>query len=106
MGLGRPSADNPGAGGILAGIDVESGQLLDDAIDGVGRRFSTGSDSGMRIKGLQVPNWQAVFDKPREYAAKYPLKNVEWDIAIRGKRLRLHRSKPRSDDSWDSVLVV
>lgn len=82
-GLGKSIVDNLGSGGVLAGIDLEKGILLDDAIDEVGHKYTVHPDSGIPFKGFQIPNWEEILMFVKEAASHYELKYVGWDIAVR-----------------------
>ena len=82
MGRNGSIVDNIGSGGLSAGIDVNTGYVFAPGIDDTGRCFEQHPDTGVAIRGFQVPNWQELLRFTEEAALHYPLKYVGWDIAI------------------------
>ena len=75
--------DNACSGGIFAVIDVETGKvgpcksyLIDDI-------YYNHPDTGAKIDGVVVPNWDEVKNKILQVAKKFPyIKFVAWDIVV------------------------
>ena len=84
MKIGRAGSfvDNGGAGGILVGIDRETGRLCTDGYDEFNRRYETHPDSGVTFRGYQLPDWDAMKTLCREMSAQIPsVKLIGWDMA-------------------------
>lgn len=75
--------DGLGGGGMIAGVDVETGIIVTPAINGKGERVERHPASGVQFEGFQIPHW----DKVREitfnamHAVDY-INYVGWDVAI------------------------
>ena len=82
-GRGNTVIDNYSAGGIVGSIDIDTGIIIDDAEDAVGKRYSFHPTSKIKMKGFEIPNWEKVLEFAKQCAKNYPLKYVAWDIAIR-----------------------
>lgn len=82
MGRNGAIVDNLGSGGLLAGIDIKTGQVITPGTDDTGRCFEKHPDTGVAIRGFQVPKWQELLRFTEEAALHYPLKYVGWDIAV------------------------
>ena len=82
MGRNGAIVDNLGSGGLLAGVDIRTGQVFTPGTDDTGRCFEKHPDTGAVIRGFQVPNWQALLQFTGKVAKHYPLHYVGWDIAI------------------------
>lgn len=82
--------DNWSAGGISAGVDLDTGEL-ESAVAPTGNgadrldRVETHPDTGARIAGASVPEWRAVKDTVLELAATYGWlwPHVGWDVVVR-----------------------
>lgn len=82
--VGRKGAfvDNGGAGGILVGIDSESGILNTDGVDETNRRYAMHPDSKIVFKGYRLPEWDSLISICREMAGQVPkVKFIGWDMA-------------------------
>lgn len=86
--IGREGAfiDNGAAGGILVGIDCENGVFATDGIDEFGRKYVVHPDTGMKLKGFQVPEWKDMLEICKEMAEKKSsVKFIGWDMAYSNK---------------------
>lgn len=89
MKIGRNGAyvDNAGAGGnIDANVDVETGEI-NKVITFRGFRNTSKTechpDSGMKLEGIIIENWEAIKAKVISYQKAFPfVKAAGWDIAI------------------------
>jgi Sugar-transfer associated ATP-grasp len=86
MGCGVNHVDNWDAGGLIVGIDLESGRLY-----GRGKRkakfggleFDAHPDTGVTLAGVQIPYWQDLLSVVRKAAAVMaPLGSLGWDVAV------------------------
>ena len=74
--------DNGGAGGILVGIDRETGRLNTDGYDELNRRYEKHPDTGIVFKGYQLTDWEALQPLCRKAAEMLPsVPYVGWDLA-------------------------
>ena len=81
--------DNLGAGGITVSVDRETGVIISDGIDEEGFIYERHPDTGVRFKGVQLPEWGKALDTVKAVTglidgARY----VGWDLAC------------TSDHSW------
>ena len=75
--------DNGGAGGILSGIDSETGCLVTDGIDELNQMYLCHPDSKVPFKGFQLPQWDKLLALCKEMALKIPsVKFIGWDLAF------------------------
>lgn len=80
--------DNAGAGGLLIGVDVETGRLGTDAFDEFGSRYEFHPDTGVRFKGSQLPDWQSMLEICKTASRQIPsVGYIGWDMA-------------HTDDGW------
>ena len=82
--MGRKGAfvDNAGAGGVIAGIDCNTGSVATDAFNEYGERFVMHPDTGLPVKGFKMPDWALMKQKCCEMAAKTPTVGfIGWDLA-------------------------
>lgn len=82
--IGRAGSfiDNGSAGGLLAGIDLETGEIVTDAVDEFGHVFKKHPDSNMVIKGFRYPQWRDMCNMCIEMASSVPeAKWIGWDMA-------------------------
>lgn len=75
--------DNFNSGGMTAKIDVETGRIMEDAVNKKGEIFEKHPITGTRIKGFQIPNWKDAKEMVKE-AAKMSehVRYIGWDVAI------------------------
>lgn len=84
MKVGRAGSfvDNGGAGGILVGIDGQTGRLDTDGFDEYNRRYVSHPDSGVTLKGYQLPAWGQMKNICFEMSAQIPkVRYIGWDMA-------------------------
>lgn len=80
--------DNGGAGGILVGIDRETGRLNTDGYDEMNRKYISHPDSRITFRDYQLPEWEQLKSVCREISAQLPtVKYIGWDMA-------------HTDDGW------
>lgn len=76
-------ADNFHNFGIGALVDVETGCTITQGVDKTGARYVDHPDSGVRIVGFQVPEWEKICRTVKEAALMVPtVRYVGWDVAI------------------------
>ena len=80
--------DNGGAGGILVGIDNDTGRLNTDGYDELNRKYTFHPDSQIPFIGYQLPEWEQMKAICKEISAQLPgVKYIGWDMA-------------HTDDGW------
>lgn len=82
MGRGDSVVDNAHAGGIFAQINIKDGMIESDGIDTNGNRFVCHPDSGIKLKGFVIPNWEKVVNTCCEAAKLCGNTIMGWDVAI------------------------
>ena len=74
--------DNGGKGGILAGVDAETGRVCSDGLDESGVEYVTHPNTGILISGYQLPMWNKCLELVKECARSIPsVRVVGWDVA-------------------------
>jgi hypothetical protein len=78
--------DNFSRGGLVAGIDLQTGRLARALAVGPGNALvehATHPDTGQRIEGVVVPGWPRLLELAAELGEAFPyLIYVGWDIAV------------------------
>jgi Sugar-transfer associated ATP-grasp len=78
--------DNWSAGGVAAGVDLESGRLARAARrpdhDRSRRWWSTHPDTGAAIEGVEIPRFAEVCRGLLEVCARFPVSFVGWDVVV------------------------
>ncbi len=76
-------ADNFHHGGIGAQIDEKTGIVVTCGLDQSGTRWVTHPDSGKRIVGFQVPQWEKLCNCVKKAALVCPkVRCVGWDVVL------------------------
>ena len=96
MGRCGSFVDNIERGGIAANVDIKTGRLIGAAYDLQMNRYRVHPDTGVRIAGSILPNWDEVLRFTEECARACPLAFVEWDIAIRENDCVLIEANPNA----------
>lgn len=94
IGKGNTIIDNYSAGGLVGAIDVNTGIVMEDAEDAIGKRYSMYPISKIKIQGFKIPNWNMILEFVKECAMNYSLKYVAWDIAVRENDCVLIEANP------------
>lgn len=83
IGVGDSNVDNTSAGGICAGIDLETGLIVTEGLRRNGERFLFHPDSGKQIIGTQIPKWKELNELIEKLRPKdSPVRFVGWDMAL------------------------
>ena len=83
IGTGNEVVDNFHKNGIVASVDIETGIVKSMGINYLHRRFVKHPDTGKKIIGFQIPNWNKVLDTVVKAAKALPeMDYVGWDVAI------------------------
>ena len=81
IGRGKSVVDNASSGGLVAGIDLETGELRTDAVTTAGEAFTHHPDTGVEFKGFKVPMFREAM-KLVEEAGQLIDGYTGWDVAI------------------------
>jgi len=83
IGQGNSFVDNGAAGGMLSLVDAETGTFLTDGKDEANNVYVKHPNTGVVIKGFQIPEWDKVKKFATEIAHAFPeTRYIGWDIAI------------------------
>lgn len=75
--------DNAAQGGIVVGIDPNTGQVTTDGADEMGHVYESHPDSSLTFKGWQVPRWKELLDTAESAHRTIPHhRYVAWDFAL------------------------
>lgn len=75
--------DNFNSGGMTAKVDVETGIILEEAVNKKGELFENHPLTGTKIKGFQIPYWNEAKEMVKEAAKKSKhVRYVGWDVAM------------------------
>ena len=75
--------DNFNSGGMTAKVDVETGIILEEAVNKNGELFENSPLTGTKIKGFQIPYWNEAKEMVKEAAKKSKhVRYVGWDVAM------------------------
>lgn len=78
--------DNGGRGGIIIGVDINTGEMNTDGVNEQGEIFETHPDSGVKFKGFKLPLWKESCEMAIEMMSAMPnMKIIGWDIALTDK---------------------
>lgn len=84
IGRGNSRIDNYSSGGMVAEIDIDNGIVKSRAVDESGNEFLKHPDTGIDIKGFEVPEWENV--KKMVLKAHGTVKDfdyISWDVVVR-----------------------
>lgn len=83
MGGKNSVVDNLVGGGMVAGVDLETGKLVTNAGDDQGNEYAEHPATGVTIKGFQIPFFNEAIQLVKDvYADKKMEGYLGWDIAI------------------------
>jgi len=83
IGRAGMAVDNISSGGMTATIDLSTGKIMTDAVDGSDRHYEKHPDSGIVFKDYQIPHWDKVMTSAVEAAKKIPeIRSIGWDVSI------------------------
>lgn len=110
MGKKGSFVDNFNNGGISTVYDFKTGVILSDGFDKDRNVFETVPESGVKLKGFQIPRWNEVLAMLEEAARVVPeVGYVGWDVCIskdNGPLLIEGNSYPSQDLSQDLSLKI
>lgn len=81
MGQGDSYVDNLHSGGMIAAVDMETGIVSTNAVDFANKEHEYHPDTGIKIKGFQIPYFQEMKAMIEKAGAGIP-GYLGWDIAI------------------------
>lgn len=97
--------DNMHAGGIAAGVDLETGVIFSDALDSEGNLHVVHPVSKLPIKGFRIPNWESVVELCQKCYNRIPGVNlIGWDIAITAEGVTLIEGN--SAPAFDTIQAI
>ena len=86
-GMGGAVVDNTAAGGLYAAVDPTNGLIHTDAVDKVGRGYTTHPETGFVFKGFQTPEWDGLVDVVSRCAELFSrVRLIGWDLALSATR--------------------
>ena len=83
MGQGKSYVDNLHSGGLMAAVDVETGNVVTGGVDHKVQMFDVHPSTGAQIKGFNIPYYQEakqMIEKASKTKGVYGL--LGWDVAI------------------------
>lgn len=84
MGAGDSFIDNTHSGGVFASIDVETGVIDTDGIDSMGNHYVCHPDTGLPIKGFEIPYWDRIIETCKQASHVMPKTLFAgWDVCLR-----------------------
>lgn len=82
MGVGNSVVDNAHAGGVFAQINIEDGTIESDGVDTNNIKYVCHPNSNIKLKGLQIPKWEAIVTACCDAAKMSGNTIMGWDVAI------------------------
>lgn len=81
-GVGGAVTDNGATGGVMAGIDQNSGRVVTPGIDETGAVYARHPDTGVPFVGTTLPEWESLTRLCETLAAAEPrVRLIGWDLA-------------------------
>lgn len=78
--------DNTSSGGIGVGVYVDTGVLMKNGFDAMGRLYLSHPVSGVGFEGLQIPHWQEIIELAKKVQSTFPYyRMLGHDIALTDK---------------------
>ena len=78
--------DNFNSGGMTAKVDVETGIVLEEAVNKAGELFDKHPITGTTINGFQMPYWNEAKEMVKQAAKQSPhVRYVGWDVGMSEK---------------------
>ena len=83
IGRGSSFVYNGGAGGMLARINPETGELITDGKDENNTVYEYHPDTNVRLKGFKIPSWEKAVSLAKDAALAFDkTRYIGWDVAI------------------------
>lgn len=87
--------DNFHAGGMIAGIDINTGEILTNAVNYNREVFEKHPVTGQVIRGFQIPNWDSLCETCDKISSRVEeLGLVGWDFAVVDDGVELIEGNP------------
>ena len=100
-GTGNSFVDNAHSGGLLAGINAETGVIDSDAISEIPEIFTEHPDSHIKFIGYQIPRWDELVSIANQLARQLPtIKYIGWDMALTKDGWVLVEGNFRGEFDW------
>ena len=75
--------DNFNSGGMTAKVDVDTGKIIEEAVNKKGEIFENHPITNTKIKNFQIPNWEEAKEMVKDAAKLSPnVRYIGWDVAI------------------------
>ncbi len=103
IGCGGSVVDNISVGGFQGQVDTGTGEVI-TACDAAGGRCDVHPDTGVRITGMKIPDWQEAVAMTKELAAAVDgLHYGGWDIAYTDRGWVLVEGNDLAQFGWQTV---
>ena len=100
-GTGDSFVDNAHSGGLLAGIDADTGIIDTNGVSEIPVFYETHPDSNVRFVGFQIPQWNELIRIAKELSQQLPsIKYISWDLALTKKGWALVEGNFRGEFDW------
>lgn len=88
IGQNGKEIDNISQGGIILGIDINSGKMYNYGIDEICNEYVTHPNTKYVFENKSIENWDEIIEKIKNMAKKIPyFSYLGWDIVINGKEV-------------------
>ncbi|MBO5994510.1 MAG: hypothetical protein J6Q41_03265, partial [Firmicutes bacterium] len=108
MGRDGNIVDNFNSGGLGVIYDRKTGTVISDGFDRARNVYETVPESGIRLKGFQIPQWDAIVAMVKDAALVVPqVGYVGWDVCVsrdHGPLLIEGNSFPGQDNAQEPKL--
>lgn len=106
VGQGDSVTDNAGSGGIICALDVDTGVVI-AAADEFGNVYETHPDTGFKLIGYQMPDWEEAKKLVKELALIVPDNRYSsWDIAYTDKGWTMIEVNARGQFLWQYATKI
>ena len=86
MGMGGSHTDNMSSGGLAVMVDEDTGIVYLPGRDWLGKDHLFHPDSGIKLVGFQIPEWEKLLDMVKKLSNVIPeIRLVGWDLAYTDK---------------------
>ena len=100
VGRGDSIVDNAGSGGIICALNPENGTVI-AARDEKGNEFTIHPETGVRLTGFTVPEWDVAVNTAKELADIIPSNRyTAWDLALTEKGWVMVEANARGQFIW------
>lgn len=102
FGVNSRGSDNWSSGGVLVGINIQTGKLEDYALykPGVGTTCSAHPNTGITFKNQVVPNWENILSYVKTlHELFYDIHSIGWDVCLTTDGPMIIEG----NDNWDTI---